>query len=195
MAVRRSTNDNTIRYDATCMTVAAIWIPVALLAKLVADYRHDLLLASFFTASIFGAIGAAFSIITRVEAFEMKPCQQSNMNYWMSGIRVSIGIIGGVMLFLLERTLVQPDSKEQLLSSIWGAAATFGFIGGFSERLVKTLLRRTEDAIAPRSGTPVQEVRRLEDGLPRIGRRKQGLLKIAPWPPVPPAASSTSSQR
>ncbi len=166
MAVRRSTNDNTIRYVVTCLVAASGWI--ALVTLFLALYRPDELMASYCTASIFGALGAAFSIITRVEAFEMKPCQQSNMNYWMSGIRVCIGVIGGIMLLLLGKTLVGgsvfaaeiPPSSP--MAQNWEIAATFGFVGGFSERLVKTLLRRTSEAVAPTAGTPVQEVRRLE---------------------------------
>jgi hypothetical protein len=164
MAVRRSTNDNTIRYVRSCMIVAVVWSLFMLLAQ---GFLTNPLAVNCATASIFGAIGAAFSIITRVDAFEMKPCQQSNMNYWMSGIRIIIGIIGGVMLLLLGRTLANGailDTRlaTPLVSDRWEIAATFGFVGGFSERLVKSLLRRTEDAVVPTAGTPVQEARRME---------------------------------
>jgi hypothetical protein len=168
MAVRRLTNDNTILYVTTCMIVALGWVIVVSPAALIAQYYLDKPpLVAFCTASIFGAIGAAFSIISRFDAFEMKPCQQSNMNYWMSGIRVGIGIIGGVILFLLGQTIVNgsvmnPAFTKTLMPSDWEGAAALGFIGGFSERLVQSLLRRTANTFASTAGTPVQEARRLE---------------------------------
>ena len=160
MAVRRVTNDNTIRYICACMFVAALWIiSCSIIVQLLS---HSNICGKYFIASIFGAIGAVFSIISRIEAFEMKPCQQSNMNYWMSGIRVMIGIIGGVMLVLfLTKTLSwndqggKPEDREMV--------AALGFIGGFSERLLKNLIKRTADLISPTAGTAVQEARRLED--------------------------------
>lgn len=165
MAVRRATNDNTIRYVFSCMLSAAVWI--ILLVALMAYKWDNLPLFTYCTASIFGALGATFSIITRVEAFEMRPCQQSNMNYLMSFIRVSIGIIGGAILFLFGHTIVSGsvmngEITKLLMSGQWEIPAAFGFIGGFSERLIQSVLRRTADAIASTSGTPVQEARRWE---------------------------------
>lgn len=169
MAIRRSTNDNTIRYVVACVIVAAVWIAIALVAMRFNGYVLANASAEAFNycvASIFGALGAVFSILTRVEAFEMKPCQQSNMNYWMSGIRVGIGVVGGVMLVLLATNFgtssIFSQNAVQLLTSMnWQIAAIFGFIGGFSERFVKTLLRRTTDAVVT-AGTPVEEAKRSE---------------------------------
>jgi hypothetical protein len=153
MAVRRVTNDNTIRYLRSCMIVATVSIVVALSTLYLLPNTHG-----YMIAIIFGAVGAVFSIITRIEAFEMKPCQQSDMNYWMSAIRVIIGIIGGVMLLLLLR------QSSAIQVAQWEIIAAFGFIGGFSERLLKILIQQTANSISHTSGTPVQEARRLERG-------------------------------
>ena len=166
MAVRRITNDNTIRYACTCLFFASCWIAAFLSFLRYAD--APLGIRPYLIASIFGAIGAVFSIITRIEAFEMKPCQQSSMNYLMSGIRVVIGIIGGVVLLLFFKNAIgasmpRADNNESV--------AAFGFVGGFSERLLKGLIRQTATSIAPTPGTPVQEARRLEEA--REGRRLQ----------------------
>lgn len=160
MAVVRSTNDNTIRYVRSSI-VASLWaIPLAYFAIYPPAFLPDSEFASTcFIAALFGVLGAAFSVITRVQSFRMKPCQQSNMNYMMARTRIAIGLIAGLMLYLL---LAQPFGHaviNQTLLDDWKAIAVIGFVAGFAERLVPTVFQRTAAGLEESSGTPVQAAR------------------------------------
>ena len=84
------------------------------------------------------------------------------MNYWMSAIRVGLGVIAAIGLLLFANTILA-DMISKMVSAKdvipWEVAAILGFIGGFAERLVPNLLRRTVSAIESTDGTPVQAVR------------------------------------
>lgn len=170
MAVNRVTNDNMIRY-VRFSAIAALAIS---LVGVIVLALHDAW-ANYIVAGLFGAFGAVFSIITRVQAFEMKPCQQSNMNDWMAGIRVGIGLMGGFMLFLIcneavARNLFNPAFVSADMLAGWQGVALVGFLGGFAERLVRTMFKRTAEAVMDTSGTPVQLARkRLADTSPEHG--------------------------
>jgi hypothetical protein len=92
----------------------------------------------------------------------MKPCQQSNMNYSMAWIRIGIGLIAGLMLYL---AVGQPFSIVRIdprVVQTWEAVAVLGFLGGFAERLVSTVFGRTAAVWEDSSGTPVQAIRKSE---------------------------------
>jgi hypothetical protein len=97
MAVGRATNDNTIRYMTACLSAWLVCIVALAAFRTVAPYE---VLGLYAIAGIFGATGAVLSIATRLQAFQLQPCNQSNMNYWMSAVRVGIGVVAG-MVFLL----------------------------------------------------------------------------------------------
>jgi hypothetical protein len=103
-------------------------------------------------------------VATRLQAFQLKPCQQSNMNYLMGGTRVGIGIMAGLILLLLGPAILSEPMKR-LVAMIDGTdvslqgAAVLGLIGGFAERLIPNLLVRTVDKVESPAGTPVQAVR------------------------------------
>jgi hypothetical protein len=94
-----------------------------------------------------------------MQSFEMKPCQQSNMNKWMALIRIMIGLIGGFSLFLLVKSNlgIAVLKKDAIVG--WQGAALIGFIGGFAERMVQTVFQRTATGMGGNSGTPVQRAR------------------------------------
>jgi hypothetical protein len=52
----------------------------------------------YLVGGMFGAAGAVFSIVTRLEAFRLKPCDESRMNYWMSAVRVLMGLMSAIAL-------------------------------------------------------------------------------------------------
>lgn len=167
MAVRRVTNDNTIRYVAACLAWGVIWAAFgSLFAMGLSQLSFDVGSQLMF-ASVFGAAGAVFSIISRFHAFEMSPCQESGMNYWMSAMRVCMGIISGVVLVLLASTVVgHPISNMVQLQDgndggatarmSWQVVALLGFVGGFAERLIPRLLQKTVEKAEVSYGTPVQ---------------------------------------
>ena len=131
MAVMQSTSDNTIRYVSACVGAALFACAViSALGYYLKIPGHSLV--NYCIAANFGTIGAAFSIITRVQAFRLKPCQQSNMNYLMGGIRVCIGLVGGLMLFLLAGSSQGKMLVNQQPLSSWHGAAIIGFLGGFA---------------------------------------------------------------
>ena len=164
MAVRRVTNDNTIRYVVACLTCFAACIAAGLAFLWWAPFvdADAMKWRTYVVGGMFGAAGAVFSIATRLQAFELKPCNQSGMNYWMSAIRVGLGVIAAIGLLLFANTILA-DMISKMVSAKdvipWEVAAILGFIGGFAERLVPNLLRRTVSAIESTDGTPVQAVR------------------------------------
>jgi hypothetical protein len=165
LAVSRATSDNTIRYLCASMATAFTAIVLTGLFFAVPHGLHQDLVDQMGVAAGAGAVGAFFSIITRLESFELKPCQQSRMNYWVSVTRILMGVIAGVVLVLIVNTslggaLVKTDGLRTL-----AGAAVLGFLGGFAERLVQTLAQRAAVAMGDRGGTPVQVARKAQQAV------------------------------
>jgi hypothetical protein len=151
LASSRNTNENRIRYIAACLAVALLLVlPLWLLYLLSSKWplpsppdSHHLLLA----AGV-GALGAVFSISTRVQKLKLHPCEQSVMNYIMGALRVLIGFASGALIFLLAtRTEVgKPITAlfDPKLTDSWHGIALLGFFGGFAERLVPFLLGKLD---------------------------------------------------
>jgi uncharacterized membrane protein YedE/YeeE len=178
MAVRRVTNDNTIRYVRACLIFGGLCLAIGALALWLLGQTEAAQWRPYVLGGMFGALGAIFSIVTRLEAFELKPCNESRMNYWMSATRVLIGVMSAVALLLFADTLMT-DMLGKLTGAdggkhiteigknavLWPAVAVLGFIGGFAERLIPNILRQTVDKLglpAETDGTPVQAVRSKE---------------------------------
>lgn len=163
MAVTRSTNDNTIRYVRASIGSGLILSlamgAVFAVLSLVAGREDANLVSHYFVAGLYGILGGSFSIATRIQSFEMKPCQQSNMNYWMAFIRITIGLIGGLAFFLLAQSALGKSLVNAGVIDGWEGAALMGFVGGFAERLVQTVFQRTADGIETKTGTPAQRAR------------------------------------
>ncbi len=162
MAINRSTNDNTIRYIRASIFAALILFLTLCVLYVISRFFSEIQISEvspFFVASFYGILGASFSIITRVQSFEMKPCQQSNMNYWMACIRIMLGLIGGLSFFLFAQSPLGRAFVNQDIVSGWKGAALIGFLGGFAERLVQTVFRRTASGMEGKTGTPVQHAR------------------------------------
>jgi hypothetical protein len=180
MAVRRVTTDNTIRYVRACFICGGVCIALGLLGLLCLNYfgyAEATRWRPYVVGGMFGAIGAIFSIVTRLQAFKLKPCDGSRMNYWMSTIRVVMGVISAIALLLFIDTLFGDVVLSKLAGSadikhitdtvdvntknvvLWQAVAVLGFIGGFAERLIPNILRQTIDKMESTVGTPVQAAR------------------------------------
>ena len=102
MAVRRITNDNTIRYLRVSIIIAALSVALGIVFSEITPSSY----APYIFSAMGGTIGAALSIATRLEAFELKPCNDSSMNKWMAAMRVGMGIIAGATLLLLATTIL-----------------------------------------------------------------------------------------
>jgi len=163
MAVARVTNDNTIRYLVWALSWAAAVIGALgifhFLVELVPIKGLSDQSPMFLIAWFYGVVGACFSIITRMQSFEMKPCQQSNMNKWMALIRIMIGLIGGFAFYLWAKSSLGSALVNEKTISGWQGAALIGFIGGFAERLVQSVFQRTATGLEGKTGTPVQRAR------------------------------------
>jgi len=162
MAVQRVTNDNTVRYLRACLIfwIILVTIGVALLFFLPSHEFNEF--KNFVVAAISGATGAVLSVAIRLQAFQLTPCHQSNMNYWMSCTRVGIGLIAGPILLLLSQTTFGAQMNAFIAptgQTGWQAIAILGLIGGFTERLIPNLLGKTTDKIESPAGTPVQAAR------------------------------------
>jgi hypothetical protein len=155
MAVERVTNDYTVRYLRTCLIWWGLFLLAGGLLIFSLDHEHPLWL--FVVAAISGASGAVFSVTARLQAFQLKPCHQSNMNKWMSRARILIGIMAGIILLLLAATIFEKQMPLDIAK--WEAVAVLGFIAGFAERLIPNLLSRVAGQIESKAGTPVQAVR------------------------------------
>jgi hypothetical protein len=171
MAVRRVTNDNTIRYGVASLSSGVFFVLIGTLALLWLNGSPDMVKwKPYVVAAMSGAAGAVFSIVMRLENFQFMPCDQSNMNYFMSMIRVLMGVMSGTALLLFADTMLS-DMAKKLSNSpafntqngvLWEVVVIFGFIGGFAERLIPNILRQTIDRIESGAGTPVQAVRNQE---------------------------------
>jgi hypothetical protein len=161
LAVMRTANDNTIRYVRAALESVALILVALFCLHLVFLYIFGHRLSeTLLIAAGFGAIGALFSIITRLQSFALKPCQESNMNYLVSAMRILMGLVAALFLALLAQTSL----ANSLLSNnfqTWTGAAVIGFIGGFAERLVQTIAQRSAGAMGDGDGdgTPVQVAR------------------------------------
>lgn len=197
MAVERATNDNTIRYLRCCLIlwIVAIAAGVVLYRDVPSDWTIYML------GAMAGATGAVLSIAGRLQAFQLHPCRQSNMNYWMSGTRVGIGLLGGAALVLLAPTFLSSGLKDLVQAGgtetniQWQGAVILGLIGGFTERLIPILLQQTSDKIAPAAGTPAQAANQTRanaaDAILALTEHvpaTRNQLAIA-LPPTPPPAS------
>ena len=168
MAVERVTNDNMIRYVRACLfcwvalavtSLWALWVPWP---SWEAVRSHVFALKPFVVAGMFGATGAMLSVATRLQAFKLKPCHQSNMNYWMAVLRIGIGVVAGiVVVLLLARTVLSDPTGKHVSDMYWEAAAALGLAAGFTERLVPSLLQQTGNQLES-AGTPVQATQQLE---------------------------------
>ncbi|KRR09921.1 hypothetical protein CQ12_05760 [Bradyrhizobium jicamae] len=166
MAVERVTNDNMIRYLRVCLwcwvvvTVVALcilWAPVQLHWTAWEAVRpHIVGLKSYIVGGMFGATGAMLSVATRLQEFKFKPCHQSNMNYWMAGLRIGIGAVAGIVILIFARTILGDAIGKHIANMYWEAVAAAGLIAGFTERLVPGLLQRTANQWESSAGTPVQ---------------------------------------
>jgi hypothetical protein len=161
MAVQRVTNDNSVRYLCFCLLCWVVCIATGAGLKILSSPQ---LLWPYSVAGMCGATGAVLSVATRLQTFELRPCNQSNMNYWMSGTRVGIGVVAGAILVLLAPTILT-DTMKKLVPQMgetvnhWETAAVLGLIGGFAERLIPNLLWRTVRKVESSFGTPAQAVR------------------------------------
>jgi hypothetical protein len=174
MAVDRVTNDNMIRYLECCVITLMLYFAAGALYFAVGPHPQPHLHLPdpqswkipllgqpiYVVAAMAGATGAVLSVATRLQAFQFKPCHQSNMNYLMSITRVSVGLVAGPILLLLGFTILETPIKSLVpaMAEPHGAAL-LGLIAGFAERLIPNLLNKTAGEIESGPGTPVQAAR------------------------------------
>ena len=159
MAADRLKDENRVRYLSACFGVALMICAIGGLLCWMSPQVGAVGNAAqpYLLASVFGAIGAAFSIGVRVRSFEFAPCRYSPMNYVMGGLRVTMGVIaGGVLLLLVTAKLIPVfvDGLNDLVGSLsgqpsaWTKVAAIGFLAGFAERLVPNLMRGADQQMS-----------------------------------------------
>lgn len=115
MAISRVANENRVLYLVSCIGSALVSSVLAFFIT-----RHFGPPAQpYFTAAVFGAIGAAFSIAMRIRSFELVPCRES---------------------------IMAPENRPD---DAWMYVAVIGLLGGFAERLVPNMLRSAGDKGEP----------------------------------------------
>ena len=141
--------ENQIRYLVAGLLASLVLGGVPWLLSYL-DYSQPREWTPYLVAAVAGAVGAVFSIAQRVWKIELKPCTQSVMSYVMSALRVLIGFVAGVLILLIINCtmlgkailgLFFPSDMTKLPLNAWTYIALAGFIGGFAERLVPSLLQ------------------------------------------------------
>jgi hypothetical protein len=159
LAEERITNENRVRYLLACLLIGLV--PVATLWTL---FRHGGLVPNemwlpYLIAAAAGSAGAVFSIALRVQDLELKPFAQSVMNYVMGALRVLIGFVAGAVILLIingtvfgegVKKVFEPDSLSALTADSWKCIVLVGFLGGFAERLVPSLLQNLQGSVENR---------------------------------------------
>ena len=139
------------------------WIAAALLALWLSSSQPPL--GTYLLASVMGALGAVFSVISRAGSLELKPCDDTRMNKLVSALRVGVGGLAGPLLLLLVTTVfaanVRPlgldlTSGTSELAKLLPLVALVGLVGGFAERMVPDLVASAAKKVGTVAGTPVQ---------------------------------------
>jgi hypothetical protein len=94
LAVERVTNDNTMLYLRFCLLC---WSVRRRLHALVQSSRGVTDLCGRGNVRRYWAV---LSVATRLQSFQFKRCEQSNMNFWDEWYRIGIGLISGLILLL-----------------------------------------------------------------------------------------------
>jgi hypothetical protein len=150
LAEERVTNKNRVRYLLACFLVGLIPVFGLCLLGWAMRLPLDEVWVPYLMAAAAGAVGAVFSIASRVQDLDIKPFAQSVMNYVMDALRVLTGFVAGAIILLvingavfgegvvtklLESPMTEPPARS------WTCIVLMGFLGGFAERLVPSLLQ------------------------------------------------------
>jgi hypothetical protein len=107
-----------------------------------------------------GAVGALLSILRRAARLPLDPSAGRRLHYIEGVGHVAAGMIGGVMVWLaMKAGLVAP----KLLDAGLAAQALLCMVGGASERLVPTLIRRVDVAGLGDNGKTMSSTKRREN--------------------------------
>jgi hypothetical protein len=156
LAEERVTNENRVRYLLACLLVGLIPVFALCLLNGVMRLPLDEVWVPYLMAAAAGAVGAVFSIALRIQDLDLKPFAQSVMNYVMGGLRVLTGFVAGaIILLILNGTVFGEGLVAKLLESpmtelsarSWTCIVLMGFLGGFAERLVPSLLQSFQSRV------------------------------------------------
>lgn len=103
-----------------------------------------------FYAITAGTLGSIVSILTRIEDFQNRKYKDKLVPFFIGAFRPIIGAAFGVFLlaiFSSEIIVLNPTSNKNESSKGY-LIFTLAFVAGFSERLAKDIILRTEDAVA-----------------------------------------------
>jgi hypothetical protein len=163
--VSRVTNDNTIRYVCSCLIA---WFACAVLGVILLWLFRDKA-GLYIVAGVSGATGAILSVATRLRAFRLQPCNISSMNYLMSWIRIGIGVLAGLILFLFAPATMSDAMSKLIVHGAptdaleWQTAAAIGLVAGFAERLLPTIMQLTAGQTEHSARTASEAVRAHEN--------------------------------
>ncbi|OLP19180.1 hypothetical protein BST81_06690 [Leptolyngbya sp. 'hensonii'] len=113
----------------------------------------DQTIASLVMVGIAGSLGSIVSILTRIKDYENEKYSDTVLPIWIGALKPLIGGTFGILIFTLASADLLPlriDSIEKgRVIQKWYALYAIAFIVGFSERLVKDIISKTEDQILP----------------------------------------------
>jgi hypothetical protein len=106
---------------------------------------------AFFACIAAGGLGAVVSVLSRMASptkFDIDPGVGREALFFLGAFRPFVGSVFGVALyFLLQSSLLQLSPAHKFPTYVIAA-----FLGGFSERFVKVMLKTTEDSLGATSG-------------------------------------------
>lgn len=167
LAEDRLTNENRIRYLLACLVVCLVFLGALWYGRSCTSLLSETWMP-YLVAGAAGAAGAVFSIAMRIQYLILKPCAQSVMNYFMGALRVLSGFIAGAIILVIITGTVLGEGIAKLFETTstlmaalspasWKCILLAGFLGGFAERLVPSLLgtlqSRSDGHAAERSAT------------------------------------------
>jgi hypothetical protein len=157
LAEHRITNENRVRYLLACLVIGLI--PGSVVWALC---RNGLIASGqiwvpYLMAAAAGAAGAVFSIASRIQHLDLKPYIQSVMNYVLGALRVLTGFVAGaIILFIINGTVFGEGvikifegvtEMTALTAANWKCIVLVGFLAGFAERLVPSLLKNLQSGV------------------------------------------------
>jgi len=182
LANERLTNENRVRYLIACLATAVIpalfWGAVHLGFITFANWQ---VYSPYFLSGLAGAVGAVFSIALRIQQLNLEPCAQSVMNYVMGALRILTGFTGGAIILLIINGTGLGDGILSLFKSIrmdsvtdasWKCIVLVGFLAGFAERLIPSLLQTLESRVEnPAVETEAAQARAKDTGAVGAGQK------------------------
>lgn len=121
---------------------AVLWVGRMHVEAIVGHEAFHILLAS-----LLGAVGALFSILSRTKKLEVDPAAGELIHRLESGARIAVGSIGALVMALAVKANLLLGFTKSLDHSL-AALLAICIVAGASERLVPSFIKKVEDSVS-----------------------------------------------